>query len=60
MKWTLWDRWILKGDLTVQEVIEWFQVHLPLWARERVIMTTIQYSVCMDYTCGLLGHRSVS
>ena len=26
MKWTLWDRWILTGDLTVQEVIDWFQV----------------------------------
>ncbi len=26
MKWTLWDRWILSGDLTVQEVIDWFQV----------------------------------
>ena len=26
MKWTLWDRWILTGDLTVQQVIDWFQV----------------------------------
>lgn len=24
MKWTLWDRWTLEGDLTVQQVIDWF------------------------------------
>ena len=24
MEWSLWDRWILKGDLTVQEVLDWF------------------------------------
>jgi ubiquitin-activating enzyme E1 len=35
MKWTLWDRWILTGDLTVQQLIDWFQVrkwaalHIP-------------------------------
>lgn len=26
MKWSLWDRWILEGDLTVQEVLDWFKV----------------------------------
>lgn len=26
MKWTLWDRWTLEGDLTVQQVIDWFTV----------------------------------
>ena len=26
MKWTLWERWILEGDLTVQQVIDWFAV----------------------------------
>jgi ubiquitin-activating enzyme E1 len=26
MKWTLWDRWILEGDLTVQQVLDWFAV----------------------------------
>ncbi|KAK9812201.1 hypothetical protein WJX73_003893 [Symbiochloris irregularis] len=25
MKWSLWDRWILKGDLTVQETLNWFK-----------------------------------
>uniref|UniRef100_A0A7S0Y9F7 Ubiquitin-activating enzyme E1 C-terminal domain-containing protein n=1 Tax=Polytomella parva TaxID=51329 RepID=A0A7S0Y9F7_9CHLO len=25
LKWTLWDRWILKGDVTVQEVIDWLE-----------------------------------
>ena len=25
MEWSLWDRWILEGDLTVQEVLDWFQ-----------------------------------
>jgi len=24
MEWSMWDRWILKGDLTVQEVLDWF------------------------------------
>lgn len=24
MSWSLWDRWILEGDLTVQEVLAWF------------------------------------
>jgi len=24
LKWSLWDRWVLEGDLTVQEVIDWF------------------------------------
>jgi len=24
MEWSLWDRWILEGDLTVQEVLDWF------------------------------------
>ena len=30
MSWTLWDRWILEGDLTVQDVLEWFRVSLVL------------------------------
>jgi ubiquitin-activating enzyme E1 len=25
MKWTLWDRWILKGDLTVKELLNYFE-----------------------------------
>ncbi len=24
LKWSLWDRWILEGDMTVQEVLDWF------------------------------------
>ena len=28
MEWSLWDRWILEGDLTVQQVLDWFKVHL--------------------------------
>lgn len=23
-EWSLWDRWILEGDLTVQQVLDWF------------------------------------
>ena len=32
MKWSLWDRWVLEGDLTVQEVLDWFKVsgHIDL------------------------------
>ena len=25
LEWSLWDRWILEGDLTVQGVLDWFQ-----------------------------------
>lgn len=25
LNWTLWDRWILEGDLTVQELLQWFE-----------------------------------
>ena len=25
MEWSLWDRWILEGDLTVQQVLDWFK-----------------------------------
>ena len=25
LKWTLWDRWILEGDLTVQDLLSWFE-----------------------------------
>jgi ubiquitin-activating enzyme E1 len=25
MRWTLWDRWVLKGDLTVKELLGWFE-----------------------------------
>eukprot|EP00884_Botryococcus_braunii_P010798 jgi/Botrbrau1/1971/Bobra.0052s0014.1 len=25
LDWTLWDRWILHGDLTVQQVLDWFK-----------------------------------
>jgi len=25
MTWSLWDRWVLEGDLTVSEVLEWFR-----------------------------------
>lgn len=28
MEWSLWDRWILEGDLTVQQVLDWFKVSL--------------------------------
>ena len=26
LEWSLWDRWILEGDLTVQQVLDWFKV----------------------------------
>ena len=26
LQWSIWDRWILEGDLTVQEVLDWFRV----------------------------------
>ena len=29
LSWTLWDRWVLEGDLTVQQVLDWFVVSLP-------------------------------
>ena len=25
VSWTLWDRWTLEGDLTLQEVLDWFE-----------------------------------
>ncbi|PRW20689.1 Ubiquitin-activating enzyme E1 2 isoform A [Chlorella sorokiniana] len=25
LEWSLWDRWILEGDLTVNQVLEWFR-----------------------------------
>jgi ubiquitin-activating enzyme E1 len=25
LKWSLWDRWVLEGDLTVQDVLDWFK-----------------------------------
>jgi ubiquitin-activating enzyme E1 len=25
MRWSLWDRWVLEGDLTVAEVLAWFK-----------------------------------
>ena len=25
MTWSLWDRWVLEGDMTVLEVLEWFR-----------------------------------
>jgi len=25
MEWTLWDRWIMEGDLTVQALLDWFE-----------------------------------
>lgn len=25
LEWSLWDRWILEGDLTVQQVLDWFE-----------------------------------
>lgn len=27
--WSLWDRWILQGDLTVQQVLDWFKARSP-------------------------------
>ena len=26
LQWSIWDRWILEGDLTVRQVLEWFKV----------------------------------
>lgn len=26
LEWSLWDRWILEGDLTVKDVLNWFEV----------------------------------
>jgi len=25
LSWTLWDRWVIKGNLTLQELLDWFQ-----------------------------------
>lgn len=30
LKWSIWDRWILEGDLTVRQVLDWFKVRLSL------------------------------
>lgn len=27
LSWSLWDRWFLEGDLTVQQVLDWFKEH---------------------------------
>lgn len=40
MSWTLWDRWVLEGDLTVQ------QVSSALVKRRKVIVTDF------DCDCG--------
>ena len=28
LEWSLWDRWIIEGDLTVQQLLDWFEVIL--------------------------------
>lgn len=25
-RWSMWDRWVLQGNLTVQELLDWFRV----------------------------------
>eukprot|EP01025_Chloroclados_australasicus_P042611 TRINITY_DN4529_c0_g2_i1.p1 TRINITY_DN4529_c0_g2~~TRINITY_DN4529_c0_g2_i1.p1 ORF type:complete len:1048 (-),score=190.46 TRINITY_DN4529_c0_g2_i1:257-3400(-) len=25
MKWSVWDRWVVEGDITVQELVDWFK-----------------------------------
>lgn len=25
LQWSLWDRWVLEGDLTVQQIVDWFK-----------------------------------
>lgn len=32
LEWSLWDRWILEGDLTVQQVLDWFKVGHSFWS----------------------------
>ena len=32
LEWSLWDRWILEGDLTVQQVLDWFKVPHSSWS----------------------------
>lgn len=26
LEWSLWDRWVIEGDITVRELLNWFKV----------------------------------
>lgn len=43
LSWTLWDRWVIEGNLTVQELLDWFQAK-GLTAYSISCMQTILYN----------------
>ena len=59
MKWSLWNRWILEGDLTVQQVLDWFKVRSALHVAEPVSwvlqLQKLPQCVCLGY-CYLSNH----
>lgn len=43
LSWTLWDRWVIEGNLTLQELLDWFQAK-GLKAYSISCMRTILYN----------------
>lgn len=43
LSWTLWDRWVIEGNLTLQELLDWFQAK-GLTAYSISCMQTILYN----------------
>ena len=56
MEWSLWDRWILEGDLTVQQVLNWFKVGLarPLRPQSSHTITQHSWACSTSAVCALL------
>ena len=52
MEWSLWDRWILHGDVTVQQALDWFKVGGRGPNRLPLVMSCILLQPCSD------SHRS--
>ncbi len=43
LEWSLWDRWILEGDLTVQQVLDWFKVPHSSWSLRTYALIRAQH-----------------
>lgn len=50
LAWTVWDRWILMGNPTLRELLQWV-------SNKGLSAYSISYGTCMLYNCMLPQHR---
>lgn len=62
LEWSIWDRWILEGDLTVRQVLDWFKVSHPFCTLSfvpAILFASFQSPLSVSLIAGITGGMQI-